>query len=182
MEVTKAGTNKTLKLFFLKLVALTLLIGLSYHFILRPARIPDKLLTDIITSGTVASLNIFSKGGTHFSWIDYPPGSEAFIKQGEKNVFFIADNCNGLDLLVIYLGFIILLPASIKRKILFGLAGIPVFIVVNIIRCSLLYWIYWNYYSAFEFNHHYTFSIIMYLLIFFGWILFIKKEKKHEIR
>lgn len=165
--------------FFLKLFALVIVWECAYYFILAPARIPDKFLTDVITSAVTGCINFFSHAVNKYSW-QAVPGAD-FIMQNGRNVFMIADACNGLSLMVIYVGLIVLLPYPLKRKIVFSTGGIIVLIIANITRCVLLYWIYKKHPDMFELNHHYLFTILMYLLIFYGWLLFTKKGKVHAI-
>jgi exosortase/archaeosortase family protein len=181
-EKNPNSKNKLIKIFFLKLIALATIWELSYNFVLKPLRIPGKFLTDTITAGVVACINLFSPASSHVDWVDDGPQSvAAFIKHGGRGVFYIADVCNALDLMVIYLGFIILLPGSFKRKLIFSVAGIIGLIISNIIRCTSLYWIALDHPSLFDISHHYTFTILMYLLIFSGWLLFIKGSRKNEV-
>src|ERR1700744_2495680 len=110
--------NKNILLFFLKLIALVIIWECCYRFILKPARIPDRALTDIIASAVTACFNLFS-GGAKFSWQEWQGGGASCIFANGKPVLFIVDICNGLSLIVIYIGFIILLPSRLKRKIIF---------------------------------------------------------------
>jgi exosortase/archaeosortase family protein len=176
--------NKELLFFFLKLVALVILWQCSYSFILKPSGIPDKQLTNIITSGVTHCINFSSPSSSVYTWVRYKGidyDSDAIFKNG-KIVFVIADICNGLSLMAIYVGFIILMPYPFKRKIIFSVIGMIVLTIANIVRCGLLYWIYRRHPDMFDFNHHYTFTILMYLLIFYGWILFTKGGKINEAR
>ena len=175
------SNNQLIKMFFLKLIAMVTVWELSFHFVLKPLRIPGKFLTDTITAGVVACTNFFSLISSKVDWIDEPGSVAAFIRRGGREVFYIADVCNGLDLMAIYVGFIILLPYPVKRKLIFSLLGIPVIIIADIIRCTSLFWIAQKHPSLFDINHHYTFTILIYLVIFSGWLLFIKGSRKHEI-
>lgn len=172
--------KKATKLLLIKLVILVIVWQCAYIFILQPTRIPDKFLTDTITSGVTYCINFLFHLSPPATWIAVDASSAACVQQSGKSIFIIADICNGLDLLVIYLGFIILLPYPLKRKITFSVVGCVLIVLANVIRCTILYWIYKAYPAAFEVNHHYIFTILMYLLIFFGWVLFIKKDKKYE--
>jgi exosortase/archaeosortase family protein len=176
-----SALNKTTWGFFIKLFAIILLWEFSYHLILKPARIPDGMLTNVITSGVTKGLNLFFSAANPYTWIENPGLTMSSLLQNGKPIFLIYDDCNGLDLIAIYLLLIILLPYPVKRKIIFGLGGIVVIIIANILRCIALYWIYRRYRYMFEFNHHYTFTIFMYIIIFYGWILFTKKGKKNEV-
>ena len=53
--------NKEILFFFLKLIALIIIWECSYYFILKPARIPDKLLTDVIAGAVTYCFNLISK-------------------------------------------------------------------------------------------------------------------------
>ncbi len=175
------ANNKPILVFFLKLFILVIIWECSYHFILKPIRIPDKFLTDFVTAGTVKFLNLFPIEQGLYHWITYPNLEGAYIMLNDKKVFLIADVCNALDLMVIYVGFIVLLPYKISRKIAFSVVGVIVLALANIVRCVLLYRIYKTHPDMFELHHHYTFTVLMYLLISVGWILFTKKRKKHEV-
>jgi exosortase/archaeosortase family protein len=172
--------SKGIQFFFLKLFALVVIWECSYHFILQPSQIPDKQLTNIITSGTIKFINLYSPASFVYTYTRDLSVASDFIFQNNKLIFIIADGCNGLSLIAIYLGFIILMPYPIKRKIIFGIGGVIILTIANIIRCTLLYWIFKKYPASFDFNHHYLFSILMYLLIFYGWILFTKRGKVNE--
>ena len=93
----------------------------------------------------------------------------------------IFDDCNGLDLFIIYIAFIVLLPYPAWRKLIFSIGGLIAIFIGNIIRCVSLYWVYVHFRGMFDFNHHYVFTIIMYLIIFYGWVLYTKSPKINEI-
>ena len=74
-------SNKTVRFFFLKLFVIVLLWECSYHFILKPARIPDRLLTNIITSATTKGINIFFSTSQPNTWIENKDLGIALILQ-----------------------------------------------------------------------------------------------------
>lgn len=170
---------KSIFVFFARLMLLSVLWISAYHFILHPLRVPDRFLTNITTGSVTGVINIFSHRSA-LTWISSTSNPLAYILQGSKTVLVIYDDCNGLNLLVIYLSMIILLPYSAKRKIGYGVGGILLIIAGNIIRCLSLYWIYIHFNSSFDFNHHYVFTLLMYLLILFCWLSFTKTKKLNE--
>jgi len=169
--------------FFLKLLALGSAWFLFYILLLKPGRIIDRPVTNFVTSASVHFINIVFSNTAMISWYEEPVNRDRnFLIQREKKVMGIHDACNGIDLMFIYVGIILLLPYPLKRKLFFSIAGIIVIILANIIRVCSLYYIYVNHRTAFEFSHHYVFTILMYVLIFYGWLLFIKKGKPDEQR
>ena len=96
------------------------------------------------------------------------------IDRNGKPIMNIADECNGLELFVLYFGFLLAMPAVIKRKIWFGLCGILIIHVVNILRCVGLGLLLMNWDTYFDIAHHYIFKIMVYATIFILWIVFSK--------
>jgi exosortase/archaeosortase family protein len=148
-----------------------------YSLILRPPRILDRPLTNFITSVVTKAINL-TEGNQDLSWKeDIANGGRNYLLKNNEKVFGIYDVCNGIDLMFIYIGIIVLLPSTVKRKLLFSLAGIVAIIIANIIRVYALYFIYFHYRPAFEISHHYIFTLLIYALIFYGWLLFVKNKQ-----
>lgn len=171
------GYNKRIIRFFIKLFVLFSLWFICYNVLLKPSRVLDRPLTNFITSSVVKCINILSPSTPVLSWQQDPVRNCAYIVQNGYAVFDIFDVCNGIDLMFIYAGILMLLPYPVKQKIIFSIGGIIAIIIANIIRIFSLYFIYVYHRSVFDFSHHYLFTILMYVLIFYGWLLFIKKGK-----
>jgi exosortase/archaeosortase family protein len=174
-----AVNNMRIASFFARLFLLFSVWFVFYNMILKPPRILDRPLTNFIAASVAKCINIITPDNA-VSWEEGKEGERANLVRNDKKVFGIQDVCNGIDLMFIYAGIIILLPSSYKRKIAFCTVGIGVIILANIVRVCALYFIFKYQQSAFDFSHHYLFTILMYLLIFFGWLLFIKKGKVYE--
>ena len=179
-EKQKKGKSNMLY-FFLKLLLLVSAWFVIYNIFLKPNRTIDRPVTNFITNAAVYIINLASPNTPPLSWHEEPVRKDKniLIKEG-RGVLGVQDACNGIDLMFIYIGIIILLPYSAKRKLLFSLGGIGAIIMANIIRVCCLYYIYRYHNAAFNFSHHYVFTILMYVLIFYGWLLFIKKPKPDE--
>jgi len=88
--------------------------------------------------------------------------------------------CNGLSLFVLFAGFIIAYPGNLKSKLWFIPLGLLIIDILNIIRILLLIIIVKYSPEWLEFNHSYTFTLIMYLIIFLMWMKFAGKVRKLE--
>ena len=177
LSAAPALSNKRIVQFFINLFILFSIWFVAYALILRPPRILDRPLTNFITNAVVGCFNVLSPAAQTITWKEIPGGSGAELVQNGKSVFGIWDVCNGIDLMFIYVGILVLLPYPLKRKIIFSIGGIIVIIIANIFRVTALYFINIYQQSAFYFSHHYVFTILMYILIFYGWLLFIKTTK-----
>jgi exosortase/archaeosortase family protein len=96
------------------------------------------------------------------------------IDRNGKPIMNIADECNGLELFVLYFGFLLAMPAKLKRKLWFGLGGILIIHAVNIFRCVGLGLLLMNWDTYFDIAHHYIFKIMVYSTIFILWVFFSK--------
>ena len=170
------GAKKAIVLFFIQLVlAFTAWYYIAGTF-LKKERIIDQPLTNFITIAVVKSINLISPPATAVT--SRPslrtPGNNLVLNN--KTVVAIYDSCNSIDLMFTYVIVILLLPSTIKRKIAFSLGGIAVITFVNIIRIIALYYIYRFQKEAFSFSHDYLFTILMDILIFWGWLMFVNKK------
>lgn len=149
--------------------ALLLYIGwfLVYELWLHPKGYLDLL---VIKNSIFLSKHFLTAFGFH---IDIENTRKIFIES--KAGIFVGDECNGLSLFALFAGFIISYPGSIKSKVLFIPIGILFIHLLNVLRiCGLL--ILQLYAPQFmEFNHTYTFTILVYGFIFLLWMLWINK-------
>lgn len=151
-----------------------------YLLFLQPSRVLDKPLTYVIGKSTAATLDLFNPAGhytatptTHLKGF----GNEGLepvmaIRSGQNNLLDIADVCNGLELLVLYAGLIICLPASRNRKLAYIFGGIIGIEIINVIRCVGLVMVYVHKPEWLDFSHHYLFTFVVYAFIFWLWYLF----------
>lgn len=155
---------------------------LIYHLVLYPIRVPDKWLTEITTRSsawvykkfidekenlTVREFTLFDK----YSKENYNT-SELWIN--EKKAVGVADSCNGLELYILHIGFLISYWISYKQLLKFLFIGFISIFIINTMRVAGLAWV--NVYANewFELAHHYLFKLTVYGLIFFLWIKYAK--------
>jgi exosortase family protein XrtF len=110
-------------------------------------------------------------------WIGY-----AVSMQGDRMIqiegtpgLFLGDSCNGISLFALFGIFIIAFPGKTSSKLFFIPAGILIIHFLNIVRVVVLAIIETYSYAWTEFNHTYTFTIIIYGCIFAMWLLWVNK-------
>ena len=106
---------------------------------------------------------------------EYEPHEASLIYHNGKQVLYIGDPCNGLELMVLYIGFIVCMPSGLWRKVLYIVLGVILLDLVNIFRCMGLIYLreYFHYY--FDFAHKYVFKISVYTVTFLIWLYFSRK-------
>jgi len=151
--------------------ALVILLGwnLLYHLWLLPIQVPDRQLTNITVYSTKFFLSFFYD---HAAVVmdNYKP----IITINGHKIVGIARNCNGLELMVLYVGFILCFPSDKKRMLNFILWGLVLIFIINILRCAAIAWLNINYKHWVDFGHKIAFKVTMYSLIFYIWVRYTK--------
>ena len=101
----------------------------------------------------------------------------SIIYHHNKRVLFIGDACNGLQLMVLYLGFIICMPSKFWRKFRYVVLGLLVLDFINILRCMGLVYLREYFLLYFDFAHHFLFKAMVYTAMFLIWKRYASKIK-----
>jgi len=151
-----------------------------------PAGVPDRQLTSFVGHGTVAVLNFFSGGHVFDAVKAYQTqkldggevsGQVVDIYWKGENTLRVANACNGLELMVLYAGFLFCYPGRARRRYMFLAWGLLLICVLNIFRCALLVWIFLRYREYLDFSHHFVFTFLVYACIFLLWWRYTKKRR-----
>lgn len=153
--------------FLLALLCFYLGWYLLYNLWLHPAETIDLFVIDI----TIASSRwlLQNMGYVVFT------GVERVIGVDGTGGLWIGDNCNGIALFALFTGFIIAYPGNWKKKLVFIPAGILLIQVLNILRVVGLAILDTHSRTWTEFNHTYTFTIVIYAVIFLLWMAWTNK-------
>ena len=104
------------------------------------------------------------------------PGNNQFlIDINTKRMVGVGNPCNGLELFALFAGFVLCFPGDSIKKLWFIPVGIVIIHISNFIRAGLLALIQFYNPEYLEFNHHYTFVIIVYGIIFGLWIFWVNR-------
>lgn len=94
------------------------------------------------------------------------------VMDGRPGVI-VGDPCNGLVLYALFAGFVLAFPGGGVRKLWFIPLGIAAIYLLNVVRVAALALNHHYYRQSVEFNHHYTFTFVVYgaiLLLWAGWV------------
>ena len=158
--------DKFISLFILKGIGLYLFWYIIYdNWLLKDGWVDHFLINHLVAS-TSFILKIL--GFTVFTYAD------AVGIDGTHGVL-IGAPCNGLNLFALFAGFIIIFPGKIIQKLIFIPIGILIIHVINIFRLVALALVVLYKPESLEFNHKYTFTIVVYAFIFVMWIIWVNK-------
>lgn len=103
------------------------------------------------------------------------------IQLNERIVGGIVEGCNSLSIIILFISFVIAFAENFKKTFLFLLAGAVLIYVVNIFRIVILVVALYNYPDWESFLHKIIFPGIIYGMVFFLWILWVKMLKPKPV-
>jgi len=152
--------------------------SLLYGFLIKPYDLIDPELTRYTGATTVWFMQYLYQG-QHLSVI-YTTHA-ALLSIDNKEVLYICDPCNALDLYVLFTGFILCVPMGTKKMISYILIGMSGIFLLNVIRCLALIYLYYHHFGYTDIAHHYFFQLIVYAAIFILWERYFRSVKvSHE--
>lgn len=177
---------ETVKRFLIRIAVLFAGWKLLYLFILIPAEVPDAWLVKKLGSGTASVLNVFYET-TEFKAVattrEKIYGTDAVnvtfsnVQKAGKKLIGIYQACNGLELMILYAGFIIAFSGSWRQKLLFIVAGLIGLYIINVLRLVMLGYICIEHPAHFQFAHKYLFNLIVYAFTFLLWVWYVSATK-----
>jgi len=182
----KAAQNKIpkqIRLFLGKAFLLFVVWKIIYNVFLYDAKYLDRALTAHVGNASVTLINSLGAMNGFVSKREMTDNDNLGILKDEVSVIYhndkvvlnIANVCNGLELMVLYIGFIICMPSRFLRKFLYIILGLIVLDGINILRCVGLIYLREYYAIYFQFAHHYLFNAMVYTGTFIMWILYCRK-------
>jgi exosortase family protein XrtF len=157
--------------FLLKAFGLYAVYFIVYELWLHPQGNLDLLVIDNLIASSSAILRTLG-----FSLIEYPYVKNIrTIGVDGTHGLWVGDPCNGLSLFALFTGFILAFPGSWKSKGWFIPAGVLSIHLINILRVTGLAILQVYFPDSVEFNHTYTFTLLVYSWIFILWIIWVNK-------
>lgn len=158
---------RLLRRFLLIAGALYLVWFFGYEMWLKPAGRLDEVLCTNISEASVVALRLFGIDATTVNRIVSVEGHPAVI---------VGVPCNGLVLYALFGGFIIAFPGGTwPRKLAFIGLGIGLIYLLNVLRVGALALNHLYSHDTVDFNHHYTYTFIVYSCIFLLWMLWVRR-------
>tara|TARA_R110000868_G_scaffold3388_10_gene21924 strand:- start:493 stop:1083 length:591 start_codon:yes stop_codon:yes gene_type:complete len=171
-----------IRLFLGKALLFFIIWKLIYNVFLFDSKYLDQPLTNHVGNASVQILNSL---GTMSGFVakrensnyneGVAEGNVLAIYHNNNRVLYIANVCNGLELMVLYIGFIVCMPSALWRKILYIVIGAVLLDIINILRCVGLIYLREYFHVYFQFAHHYLFNAIVYTATILMWMVYARK-------
>jgi exosortase family protein XrtF len=96
-----------------------------------------------------------------------------------KKIARIVEGCNAISVMILFAAFIIGFRGSIKRTLLFIVAGVLLIHVFNVIRISIIALGLYYYPEHRRLLHDYLFPLFIYGVVFLLWLVWVNKFSYH---
>ena len=164
-----AASNRLLIRFLLVAVVIYLAWFFGYEqWLARDGRLDYALCTQI-TQASVAGLRALGFAAT------ISPTVPTLVLMSGQPAVIVGVPCNGLVLYALFGGFILAFPGLWQRKLWYIPAGTALIWVLNVLRVAALAINHQYAPGSLDFNHHYTFTFIVYGCIFGLWMLWSRR-------
>lgn len=155
-------------------VAGILFVGwyLLYELVLHPWGALDRAVIDNLIHLSGALLTALG-----YTLLPEPANAEMIRTIGVQggHLLWIGDPCNGVSLFAVFALFLITYPGPWRHKLWFIPLGLLSIHLINVVRIAALCIVVSIDYELLNFNHDYTFYVVVYGWVFLLWYLWVKR-------
>lgn len=104
------------------------------------------------------------------------------ICRGDDVVVNVFEGCNGINVMVVFVSFIVAFGGAIKKMLWFIPAGLLIIHGVNLLRVGGLYLVAAHFEAYFYYIHKYAFTASIYVIVAVLWWWWIERVNKVSLR
>ena len=97
------------------------------------------------------------------------------VESSNDTIINVFEGCNGINVAVVFLAFLVAYQGTLKRTFIFGLAGLLIIHIFNLARIILLFQQAKSHSPYFYYIHKYLFTAILYFVIVVLWWFWVSK-------
>jgi len=159
-------------LFLLKFVGIYLVANVLYGIYVTAYSPGPDPITRIVSQQTAIALGVCGWPSTTKD--DERKPTTQLIYNG-RSVLAIYEGCNGINIMIIFVAFLVAFGPINKRLWIFTLAGILIIHLMNLVRISVLFWVVLYLPDFTYFMHKYFFTAILFVIVFVLWIVWVRR-------
>lgn len=161
--------------FLIKFIGIYLVANLLYGIYVTANKPRPDPATRIVSQQSAMVLTVF--GWPTLAQDDENKPTTQLICDG-KSVLAIYEGCNGINVMIIFVAFLVGFGPVSRPMWWFIPAGLLILHAMNLARITLLFWVSLYLPKFMYFTHKYFFTAILYIVVFVLWIWWVKKYTK----
>lgn len=162
--------QKAILFFLLKFIGLYIVLNTAYGLWIEHYDPSPDPLTIMVTHHTAALVSITEDSISVGEATQTP---HVPLQQGRVMIVRVFEGCNSMNVMIVFLSFIIAFTGTLKKSVIFTSIGIVLIYIFNLFRVGLLFFIAKYYPNNLYFFHKYLFTGLLYALVFFLWYLWV---------
>lgn len=163
--------------FLLKFVGLYILLSVIYGLYIESVEpLPDWATISV----TKQAANLVSLLGWTSDTSNHPTMPTTTIYHAGKAIVSVYEGCNGINVGIIFICFMIAFGSYNRKLIWFSLGGLIFIHLINLLRIVGLFWVVIYLPNAVYFTHKYLFTAIIYAAVFLVWLVWIRVNFKRS--
>jgi exosortase family protein XrtF len=166
-------------IFLAKYIALYVALNSLYAWYIESYKPDPDPLTIAVTKHTAALLSIFDESVSY--WV-VPERSNVPLLKGNEIVVEVFEGCNSVNVILVFVSFIIAFQGNFRLFIIFLAGGSAVIYLMNLFRVMALYWVALHFPEALYFFHKFLFTGAIYVVVFALWYYWTIKVKAWKLQ
>ncbi|BDC98614.1 hypothetical protein [Persicobacter psychrovividus] len=163
--------------FLFRFLSLGLIWFVVYHLVLEPSGVLDTWMTSGVAKVAIYFMNAF---GLMIQSVTNADGSVTMLLN-DLNLLRIAHPCNGLELDVLFVVFVLSYGNSkLVPKVSFLIGGLIFLFFLNVLRVIALVKIQMVHPEWLDFSHKYLFTAVVYGFVLLLWWVWVERFQKQR--
>lgn len=133
--------------------------------------LPDPMTTEVSREVTAILRGL----GSDVRFEANPMGPTVFIFDGTRKVLNVFEGCNGLNVMIVFLSFVLAFGGRRQRVLWFVPTGFLVIHLANLGRVLWLFWLSSVNARLFYYFHKYFFTAVIYVIVFVLWWFWVTR-------
>jgi exosortase family protein XrtF len=158
-------------LFFLgKFLAIYFIGNIVYGIYVESFVTKPDTVTQAVSYQTVKLLNLC---GYQSSAADHASEPKVAIKNNGVVVLSVFEGCNGLNVVIVFIAFLVAFGGPPKKMVIFLFIGVITIHFINLLRIAVLFYLAQHNTQQFYYFHKYFFTATLYLVVFGLWAIWV---------
>jgi exosortase family protein XrtF len=172
MKALSLKEFKPTVIFLVKFVGIYVIANVLYGVYVTAYEPGPDPITSITSRQTAIALGVCGWPSTAVD--DETKATTQLIHEG-RSVLAVYEGCNGVNIMIIFVAFLVAFGPIEKSLWLFALAGILIIHLMNLVRITLLFWVVLYLPDFVYFTHKYFFTAILFVIVFVLWIVWVRR-------
>jgi exosortase family protein XrtF len=157
--------------FLIKFVGLYIALNLLYGYYIEQQNPKPDVPTILVTEQSATLLRLF---GWDVAAHNHETKPTTYIAYEGRGIVSVYEGCNGLNVAIIFLCFLLAFGPLNKKLAWFIPVGLIVIHLTNLARIIGLFWVVIYLPNAVYFTHKYLFTAIIYAVVFIMWLVWLR--------